>query len=160
MKILHRSPLLTVMFSIAAIVSCAAIWWVNLSDGNKPTGKWGYDLTTGELFKVPVTAVPPYEAPSGPQEGVDAQVFRDRTGKRIVVSLRRYTPEAAQVMHSIIALQPMADARASMEAIHRGTLVRAVDETTWAEENSAAGTALMQATNAKKTAAGWILDLP
>lgn len=160
MKIARQSPIVAAILSIAAIAICGAIWWVNLSGGNTPTGKWGYDLTTAELFKVPVTAVPPYDAPSGLNQGVDAQVFRDRNGKRIVVSLRRYTPEAAQVVHSIIAQQAMADARASMDTIHRGTLLRAVDETTWVEENSAAGTALMQANAARKTAEGWSIDLP
>ena len=144
MKILTHSPRAAVVFSLLAVVTCGIIWWQYLKGPNGPDAKWGYDLTTGELFRVAITAVPPYAAPSGADHGVDALGVNELNGVRSATALRMYSPEAATVIKRMVEPEGIIDdPRAMMDTVHRGTHIRRIADTEWTTEMSPAGMAIL-----------------
>lgn len=145
MKFCTDSPRAAMTLSILAVLVCGFIWWRYLADPTGPHTKWGYDLGNGELFRVAITAVSPYAASTGPENGVDALGVRDLNGVSSAFAVRKYSPEAAALVRRMIEPEGVLDnPRAMMDTINQGKLIRRITDTEWVSEISPAGVAIIR----------------
>lgn len=147
MNLIARSPQVALAFSVLAIIACGCLWWRYLAEPSGPNVKWGFDVETGIIFPIAITAIPPYAAPSGRENGVDALNVEDSEGLRRAHALRMYRPEAAAVIRQMVETNgSLDDPRKMMETVNRGKLIRRVTDREWVSEMSAAGQAILRET--------------
>lgn len=126
------------MVAAAALVIAGAIFF-RPPAASQATGQYFYDLGTRQIYATGADAVPPQPAPSGDM-GVLAVVYScstcDDAASHRIAYLQKYTDDYRRELTS--GQPPRTGAEIA------GTLIRAVDDETWAASNSDSAAALLR----------------
>ncbi len=141
--------------ALAAGLIAASVAVAVLRGGrDTPTKQWFYDLQSGELYVMPGDVLAMADAPSGPNQGVEAAVFScgdcDDPSQRFIGYLVFYTDYYKAAMRGIQESLARDGKRAPVSTeegavMGGGIMVRTVDGDEWFPNNSNEGAEILVA---------------